>query len=833
MLSPRLALLCLLLPLAACQGSDANPDALVGDDVVDAGPDGMPPPDGGPSPDSEPEPQGLVQCPQTWTAATEGSCDATDGTGTAVLVRGNVLGEAATYLDGEVLYDGDLLVCRGCDCSASAGYATASIVTCAGAAVSPGLINAHDHITFNNAYPLASTAANGTRYVNRRGWRGPVSTPSNQAGIGATSAGMRWNELRHIFAGTTSNVGSGRANNLMRNLDDLSSADTALGFGTVEYQTFILGDRTGSSNAIPANCGFDYVFDDLEVAGFPGLITHTGEGLDAYSKEELRCVASQMAGRDFVENNVGHIHGIAFDAANYFDMARDDASFIWSPRSNIALYGNTAEPQVMKRVGGNIALGTDWTFSGSATLPRELACADEFDDTYLSNAFTDEELWRMVTINAARATQTESKIGSLEPGKIADLAVFRAEPGELHGATIGAWSNDVLLTVRDGDVLFGEADVIAALDGTCETLDVCGAPRRVCTSREVATTYVAIKALIDTETVPVYPAILCEADVVALKEPTCLPTRVGEYTGAITVADPDGDGLTGAADNCPDVFNPIRSVDGANQADVDADDVGDACDPTPIGADLDGDTVTNLIDVCPFVDDNQTDGDGDGKGAACEICDDLPNPDGVCVPLPPDPDSIVEIQNGTLAENTSVYLTGVVVTSVLYNGFTVQDPTVANGQYAGVFAYTNTAPSLVRGEIVSLSGKIDEFNGLTELIDVTIMTHVSGGTVPTPIALTAAAAAAEMYEGVLVRITDVATINTAYSCTVDNASCADTGTWLINNAIVAWDASWEGTDPEWAAEGTALTAAQPLIGVMTFRWNRVRICPRITADIGS
>ena len=66
---PRLVLLG-LLALSACRGPDAAPD---GDDVVvDAGPDADLPPDG-PPPDSEPELQGLVQCPQTWTAAAEGS----------------------------------------------------------------------------------------------------------------------------------------------------------------------------------------------------------------------------------------------------------------------------------------------------------------------------------------------------------------------------------------------------------------------------------------------------------------------------------------------------------------------------------------------------------------------------------------------------------------------------------------------------------------------------------------------------------------------------------------------------------------------------------------
>lgn len=51
--------------------------------------------------------------------------------------------------------------------------------------------------------------------------------------------------------------------------------------------------------------------------------------------------------------------------------------------------------------------------------------------------------------------------------------------------------------------------------------------------------------------------------------------------------DPDGDGILGQADNCPDVANP-------DQADRDGDGVGDLCDP-----DGDNDGVADNTDVCP------------------------------------------------------------------------------------------------------------------------------------------------------------------------------------------------------------------------------------------
>ena len=64
-------------------------------------------------------------------------------------------------------------------------------------------------------------------------------------------------------------------------------------------------------------------------------------------------------------------------------MATHGTGLIWSPRSNITLYGDTARVTIASRLGVNIALGTDWMPSGSMNLLRELKCADSFNTTYL------------------------------------------------------------------------------------------------------------------------------------------------------------------------------------------------------------------------------------------------------------------------------------------------------------------------------------------------------------------------------------------------------------------------------------------------------------------
>ena len=70
-----------------------------------------------------------------------------------------------------------------------------------------------------------------------------------------------------------------------------------------------------------------------------------------------------------------------------------------------------------------------------------------------------------------------------------------------------------------------------------------------------------------------------------------------------------------------------------DQADLDGDDVGDACDP-----DVDGDGVDNDSDNCRFdVNPDQADSDGDGAGDDCDADldgDGVIDADDACLPTP-------------------------------------------------------------------------------------------------------------------------------------------------------------------------------------------------------
>lgn len=778
---------------------------------------------------------GVVQCPTPLAAPTEGDCNVAHGTGTAVVLRGNVLTLGTTYLDGAVAYDGNLITYVGCDPTTAPGFATATVVSCRGAAISPGIINAHDHITYDNRAPLASTVAHDARrYGHRNEWRDAWPTPPNQYGNTASNTdGVRWNELRQVFGGTTSIVGSGHADGMARNLDDVAAAEFALGFKALDYEVFMLGDSSGANaHNIPASCGWAYKLSETEVGNLHSLVTHSSEGIDDRSRAEFQCQRSSFGGaRDFVEKNTAHVHVIAANAADYYDMARDHTALLWSPRSNISLFGNTSEAQVLHRLGGTVAVGTDWTYTGSATSLRELACVDELNRTYLAHAFTDEDMWKMVTINGAIASRSDDLTGSIAVGKLADLAIFHADAGETYRAIIAAGDADVALVVRDGDVLYGEADVVAGLDNSCEELSVCTKARRVCAQREFGVSYATLAPRVPLA----YPAIICAAPA---DEPTCLPTRPGEYDG-IVAGDQDGDGVLDAADDCPTTFNPIRPMDHGAQADVDHDGMGDACDPTPVGTDLDGDGTANATDVCPFLTDPQTDTDMDHKGDLCDACPMTPNPDTVC-PAVTVATTIYNIKQGVTPVGTVARVTNVIVTGKGSNGFFIQvkatlangmpDPVYVGSDYSGIFVFTgpNSAflTAVAVGNRVTVDGTITLFSGQLEIAPVANVTvdNAAVEAAPTPVMATAAEVTtggtrATKLESVLVRIggARITALNAAFG----EFTAMETG----GGSLIVDDFLFLLANPAVNQTFASLT------GVLALRTNDSKLEPRSAADL--
>jgi cytosine/adenosine deaminase-related metal-dependent hydrolase len=529
-------------------------------------------------------------CASAKAPATGATCTVTPGSA-ARLIVGTVLAPSGPIEGGQVLVDETgQIACVGCDCAAQAPLATQ--IVCPGAVVSPGLINAHDHLGFTQNAPHPDS---GERYEQRHDWRlglrGHTAIP---APGGADTDQVRWGELRFLIGGATSTAGAGGSPGLVRNLDDAALLE-GLGGRPARLQTFPLDDATGILRV--GDCDYGPHPDRAGRAALAhAYAPHVAEGIDDEAHNEFPCVSDPafdvdpqaggpQASNDLVRTHTAVVHGLALRPADFAAMAKDGADLVWSPRTNLSLYGDTAAVTVAARAGVGIALGTDWTISGSANVLRELRCADDFNERYLDGFFSDKQLWEMATIGAARALRVDRKIGALRRGTAADVAVFAAHGEDGYRAVIEAEPPDVLLVLRGGKVLYGDATLVSGLTsaGACENLDVCGSAKALCELTELGTSLAALSA----HNASSYPAFFCG---VPAGEPTCTPARAVSVAGSTTYdgvpndGDADGDGIADAADDCPHVFNPVRPMDHGSQADADGDGIGDACDPAPLDA---------------------------------------------------------------------------------------------------------------------------------------------------------------------------------------------------------------------------------------------------------
>lgn len=701
-------------------------------------------------------------------------CSVTPGTGAGIIIRGDVLaGDGFVYEAGSVLVDGSqangTIRYVGCDPSGVVGASTATVITCPGAAISPGLINAHDHLTFN---AQSTPVGHGTeRYNHRHDWRlgSRGKTEINHGGSNNSTEAVLFSELRHLLAGTTSMAGSGGAAGFVRNLD-LTSANGGLTGVTVDYDTFPLGDASGT--LISSGCNYPS-YAPTSVLNNTIYLPHVAEGVDAEARNEFGCLNGAPGGQDLITTNTSIIHGIGLTTSDIAQLGAEQGKLVWSPRSNIDLYGHTADVLNYKRFGVTIGMGTDWIVSGSMNMLRELACADQYNRDNLASAFTDRELWEMATRGSAEALGVGDRLGQLTPGYIADIAIFAPQGASDWRAVLEANVSDVALVLRGGEAVFGEPALIGALVPTsqtqCEALVVCGAQRSLCAARDTGLTLSQIDQFFSST----YPLFACGAPT---SEPSCLPARPNEYTGLATMSDADGDGISDAQDNCPARFNAARPVDNGMQTDADADNTGDICDICPLSGpsttcpmfdpnDRDSDGVPNAQDNCPFdANVNQADADNDGTGDVCDQCPNAPNPNNSACPV-----TIYDVRRGMIPLGQQVTVEGT-VTGAGDDGFFIQvlsgQPEYQGVNESGVFVFTRTlTPLPMRGDLVRVDGTVSQFRGSTQISNP-VVTTLMGGASPAPVLLTLQDAVysggpVSPFEGVLVQVNNVTVSSTA------------------------------------------------------------------------
>lgn len=687
------------------------------------------------------------------------SCTPANGDPNIFLLKGTVVTPDVVYTNGEVLFSksSGKIICAGESCASHNEAATATVI-CTEGLIYPGLIDAHQHLHYNAIGPWSHT---GKLFANRYQWRGDSSYKSYVAQVGSKLDAVntnvdyecriqKWAEVRLVMSGTTSVQGSFSKSciaGLVRNVEDYGQVANISGLDTKIYKADAINPITDYGKTANEADFFKLVQDINVVNGVnpakQGYITHVGEGIDQSSLNELMWMIQNgwtaTSGTDsgklftLMTPRTSIIHGTAANFDVFLAMQANNTKLIWSPQSNIDLYGQTTRVTMAKNMGLTIALAPDWTLSGAINMFTELKCADDLNAKYYGKFFSDKELVEMTTSNAAKALFVEDQIGYLKPGYRADITVVEGNRYQPYRSLINARAKLVKLVFINGVPVYGDTTLMDPIKGQyCEPWDVCGASKVIClkTTDQAPSGKLGsgqnetVQELLDSLSKDLvsaggklYGLFDCRP---AEETYSCKPHGTN-FTGTITADDSDGDGVPNNVDNCPNIFNP-------SQSDKDNDKVGDDCDPCPgdpdtticstsTNNDIDGDGVPDDIDNCKFIKNpGQDDADKDGIGDACDACPQDSNEGGK--PCPAKTYTIPQVRNpqdpAYPGGSATVQIKGVVVTAFNKNGFYVQDPN--EWRFGGIFVFTNGSNGNVQlGNLVDVQGKISTFNGLTEL----------------------------------------------------------------------------------------------------------------------
>ena len=143
-------------------------------------------------------------------------------------------------------------------------------------------------------------------------------------------------------------------------------------------------------------------------------------GWQEFKPKPALCSPAQYL-NDLIDENMTLIHCVEISDDDLEIIARARA-IVHCPRSNLNLTGKLAPIPKMIAAGATVALGTDSPASaGDDNLWSEMKKVLELRDQYPGGKIKPSDILKMSTINAARAIFREHELGSITPGKTANL----------------------------------------------------------------------------------------------------------------------------------------------------------------------------------------------------------------------------------------------------------------------------------------------------------------------------------------------------------------------------------------------------------------------------
>jgi 5-methylthioadenosine/S-adenosylhomocysteine deaminase len=154
-------------------------------------------------------------------------------------------------------------------------------------------------------------------------------------------------------------------------------------------------------------------------------------------------------------------------------------SVVWSPFSNLWLYGQTTDVPGARRNGISVCLGTDWGPSGTKNLLGELKVARIWADRE-SWDLDDFDLVEMVTASPGDALKQcwGKQVGRLVPGALGDICIVEKVHNDPWENLVKAREEQILLVLVNGQPRYGTKKLMTAAGGKRTTSVRVGTKRR-------------------------------------------------------------------------------------------------------------------------------------------------------------------------------------------------------------------------------------------------------------------------------------------------------------------------------------------------------------------
>ncbi|MDJ0952859.1 MAG: amidohydrolase family protein [Acidimicrobiia bacterium] len=384
-------------------------------------------------------------------------------------------GENDVIDDGRIYINGGLIdAVQEASAPPPAGYEDIDPIN-TGGTIFPGLIELHNHLPYN-VLPLWKVPK---PYKNRDQWgrhpdyRKLISGPMNVLGRtdGLVQAVVRYVEAKALIAGTTTSQGIALFSNagirkyyrgLVRNAEETNDnklPEAATKVGDVEAE---------SAAKFLARL-------EKKAEKDRKLILHLAEGIDDTANDHFRALKIDDDTWAINEALVG-IHCTGLRNRNFATLRVRQGSIVWSPLSNLLLYGDTTDIARARREGLRISLGSDWSPSGSKNLLMELKTARlHCNDKGIP--VSSYELAQMVTCNPADMVGWGAEVGTIEPKKRADFMVIAGKSGNAYDRLLAARESSVLLVVINGVRRYGQTRLMRGIDNLEIRNDLASSPR--------------------------------------------------------------------------------------------------------------------------------------------------------------------------------------------------------------------------------------------------------------------------------------------------------------------------------------------------------------------